>query len=108
MRYSKVNNVLFFEEWRDKPMPIEPPSVIWLQFYDEMGEPPGRIDEDITWCWEPIENYDVRYIRDKRYKGQLDKRCSSCSTNFDSRFWNIDKFLYCPHCGVKWNVKYKI
>jgi hypothetical protein len=51
------------------------PDEIWLQWYgeDDETEGPPHIDEDITWCWEKINNNDIRYIRDKRYGKKKDR-----------------------------------
>ena len=49
-------------------MTDESPDRIWLQLHGD--EPPeardGPVDyriDEITWCWEPMFEYDIEYIR---------------------------------------------
>jgi len=57
-----------------------PPNVIWLQWYDEDGYKgedddmtPYLIDaEEVTWCKEQINDYDVKYVKESRLSELLD------------------------------------
>ena len=43
-----------------------PPKEIWLQFSEK---PDGETEhEGVTWCEDKINDSDVRYVIDKRYK----------------------------------------
>jgi hypothetical protein len=43
----------------------EPPSRIYLQYHgDDTGQSDCPVDAgDITWCWEPIFDRDIVYVR---------------------------------------------
>lgn len=44
-------------------MKRQPPSQIYLQWFDAQGESPP-IHADTTWCQDRIENYDTEYTRE--------------------------------------------
>ena len=50
----------------------EVPEFIWLQLYGESspedGPPPNPRQEEITWCWEPMFEHDIKYRRDSDYQ----------------------------------------
>ena len=49
------------------------PDRIWLQYHgdddpaDYPNDPPPAGDE-VSWCWEPIFEHDIEYIRLDKYK----------------------------------------
>lgn len=49
-----------------------PPARIWLQAYDEDGEPLPREHWDaLTWCEDKINDTDIEYVRvDRRRKAK--------------------------------------
>lgn len=41
---------------------MKPPKVIYLQWYDDMGDSPDSIGDEITWCQEQINETDLEYV----------------------------------------------
>jgi hypothetical protein len=44
------------------------PAELWLQLHgdchdSELTEPVDYTSDDVTWCWHPIHNTDIRYVR---------------------------------------------